>query len=160
MTWPITPLTTYVATITQVKSADLNAIQAAINVLHAPRSYLGAGGDALGTGVAVIAADGSITTPTAGQVMIPLPLPVGMKVGTIGFWCGATGVPNYSFLSQNEAAGGATSYAGSVGTVVARELVTLSPGHTILAGETYYAHVIAAASTVATIFMVVVTPAA
>ena len=160
MTWPITPLTTYAADV-QIKSADLNAIQIAINILHASVGILGQKGRGAS---ATYGTDGSIITDAGGSgaIIIPIELPVGFKIGTIhvvGLRTGANN-PTYTLFEEDNAAGGATDRGNVAGTSASRETLTLTANYTLLVDKTYYLKAVGGTNSTATVFMIKVTPAA
>ncbi len=163
MTWPITPLTTYVTGISQVKSVDLNAIQAAINVLHAPISIAGCAGAGVGAANSIIGADGSLQTPSGGSGIVPIVLPVGFKVGSIVIIGARVGANNgtYTFFEEDNAAGGATDRGNVSSTSTSREARTIAAiDYTIIADKTYYLKATGGASSSLFVYMMIITPAA
>ena len=160
MTWPITPLFTYVATISQVRAADLNSIQGGVNVLYAPISIPGCAG---GGPSATKGTNGSITSSASSRVLIPIVLPVGIKIGSISVVGLRTGGfnPTYALQEFDNAVGGTTNRGSVVGTSTARETLAISAiNYTLLAAKTYMLEAFAGAGSTVTVFMIVVTPAA
>jgi len=161
MSLPDSPSTTYVAGITQVKAADLNDLQTMAVALWGDMAFLGCAGQEVGAGATVVGSAGEITIIATNHALIPLPIPVGMRIETVDI-IGKdvnSGDGYYSLVSENIAAGGLTIWGDVFSTSATRETrtITLSGGgHTILATEAYSLRVDSFNVSTTTVYMVVV----
>ena len=158
MALPTSRNTTYIAGVSEVKSADLNDIQDKIVDLNnrftsEETCILGAKGNGPS---ATIGTDGSIISSSAGFIFIPVDLPVGTELTSMtftGLRSGGTN-PNYLIRETVNSTGAVTDTLMAIGTSASRESLTSAISVTMLTGRTYSLKVEAGGSSTATLFMV------